>query len=172
MKPNFNVITDEIVKACGGLPLSIEVMGRFLKTKHCLKIWKEALWRLSAAEPLGGGRENEVLWNKLKISYDDLEEEGKKMFLDIACFFYGYERNTTIRIGTYRSPILGLRNLEDRSLVKITKDGYLNMHEQLKDMGQKIAVEESSRIFIWNPKKSNCFLANKKVCYMFLINLI
>ncbi|CAK9257907.1 unnamed protein product [Sphagnum jensenii] len=163
MKPNFNVIIDEIVKACGGLPLNIEVMGRFLNTKHCLQIWKEALWRLSAAEALGGGRENEVLWNKLKISYDDLEEEEKNMFLDIACFFNGHETNTTFRIGTYRSPILGLRNLKDRSLVKITKDGYLNMHEQLKDMGQKIALEQRSRIFIWNPKKPNYFLANKKV---------
>jgi hypothetical protein len=98
-----------------------------------------------------------VLWNKLKISYDDLEEEEKHMFLDIACFFDGYETNTTF---------LGLRNLKDRSLVKITKDGYLNMHEQLKDMGQKIAMEQRSRIFIWNPKKPNFFLANQKVCYM------
>jgi hypothetical protein len=40
------------------------------------------------------------------------------------------------------------------------------MHEQLKDMGQKIAMEKRSRIFIWNPKKPNFFLANKKVCYM------
>jgi len=40
------------------------------------------------------------------------------------------------------------------------------MHEQLKDMGQKIAMEQRGRIFIWNPKKSNFFLANKKVCYM------
>jgi hypothetical protein len=166
MKPNFNVITNEIVKACGGLPLSIEVMGRFLNTKHCLQIWEEALGKLNAAEALGGGRENEVLWRKLRISYDDLEEEEKHMFLDIACFFDGYETNTTFRIGTYQSPILGLRNLKDRSLVKITKDGYLNMHEQLKDMGQKIAMEERGRIFIWNPKKPNFFLANKKVCYM------
>jgi hypothetical protein len=88
------------------------------------------------------------------------------MFLDIACFFDGYETNTTFRIGTYQSPILGLRNLKDRSLVKITKDGHLNMHEQLKDMGQKIAMEQKSRIFLWNPKKPNFFLANKKVCYM------
>jgi hypothetical protein len=66
------------------------------------------------------------------------------MFLDIACFFDGYETNTTFRIGTYQSPILGLQNLKDCSLVKITKDGYLNMHEQLKDMGQKIAMEQKS----------------------------
>ncbi|CAK9236075.1 unnamed protein product, partial [Sphagnum troendelagicum] len=51
MKPNFNDITDEIVKACAGLPLSIEVMGRFLKTKHCLRIWKEA-FQLTTLETL------------------------------------------------------------------------------------------------------------------------
>jgi len=137
-----------------------------LNTKHCLKIWEEALWRLTSAQALGGGMENEVLWNTLKISYDDLEEEEKNMFLGIACFFYGYETSTIFRIGTYRSPILGLRNLKDRSLVKITEDGYLNMHEQLKDMGQKIAMEQRSQIFIWNPEKPNYFSANKEVSYM------
>ncbi len=30
----------EIVKACGGLPLSLEVMGGFLHTKHKLELWK------------------------------------------------------------------------------------------------------------------------------------
>jgi energy-coupling factor transporter ATP-binding protein EcfA2 len=87
MKPYFNVLTDEIVKACGGLPLSIEVMGRFLNTKHCLQIWKEFLWRLSVSESLGGDRENEVLWNKLRISYDDLEEE-KKTYVFRYCLFF------------------------------------------------------------------------------------
>ncbi len=33
MKPNFDIITSEIVKACGELPLSIEVMDQFLSTK-------------------------------------------------------------------------------------------------------------------------------------------
>ncbi len=87
MKPNFNVIIDEIVKACDGLPLSIEVMGRFLNTKHCLQIWKEALWRLNVAKPLGGGMENKVLWSTLKISYDDLEEEEKKYVFRYCLFF-------------------------------------------------------------------------------------
>jgi hypothetical protein len=91
MKPNFNIITNEIVKAYGGLPLSIEVMDQFLSTKDFLQIWKEALQRLHLAKALVGGKENKILWNKLKISYDDLEEEEKYMFLDIACFFYSYK---------------------------------------------------------------------------------
>jgi hypothetical protein len=91
MKPNFNIITNEIAKACGGLPLSIEVMDRFLSTKDFLQIWKEVSQRLHLAKDLIGGKENEMLWNKFKISYDDLEEEEKYMFLDIACFFDGYK---------------------------------------------------------------------------------
>jgi hypothetical protein len=91
MKPNFNIITNEIVKACGGLPLSIEVTDQFLSTKDVLQFWKEALQRLHLAKALIGGKENKILWNKLKITYDDLEEEEKYMFLDIACFFYSYK---------------------------------------------------------------------------------
>jgi hypothetical protein len=117
---------------------------------------------LSVAEALGGGRENEVLWNKLKVSYDDLEEEEKNMFLDIACFFDGYETNTTFRIGTYRSPILGLRNLKDRSLIKITKDGYLNMHEQLKDMGQKNCNGAKESNLYMEPRKTKLFFSKQK----------
>jgi hypothetical protein len=62
-------------------------MGQFLNIKHCLQIWKEALWRLSVAGALRGGRENDVLWNKFKISYDDLEEEEKKIKIRYCLFF-------------------------------------------------------------------------------------
>jgi hypothetical protein len=82
MNPNFDIITYDIVKTCGGLPLSIEVMGQFLNVKYCSQIWKEALWRLTVAKALGVGRENEVFWNRLKID-DDLEEEDFFIILDI-----------------------------------------------------------------------------------------
>jgi len=56
---NANIITNdfldlskEIVKACGGLPLSLEVMGGFLCTKHNLELWKDALCKLKAREGL------------------------------------------------------------------------------------------------------------------------
>jgi hypothetical protein len=59
---------------------------------------------------------------------------------------------------TYQSSFFGLQNLKDRSLVKITKDGYLNMHEQLKDIGQKIAMEQRSQIFIYmEPRRAKRF---------------
>ncbi|CAK9216186.1 unnamed protein product [Sphagnum troendelagicum] len=61
VKEGFEVIFDEIVQACDGLPLSLEVMGGFLHTKQHLEIkkqleiWKDALQRLRNAEALDGG---------------------------------------------------------------------------------------------------------------------
>jgi hypothetical protein len=47
--------------------------------------------------------------------------------------------------------MLGLQNLEDRSLIKWAKDGGLYMHEQLQDMGRNIAMEVTMSRFIWKP---------------------
>ncbi len=42
----FVKIAKEMVNACGGLPLSLEVMGSWLCTKHSFILWEEALSRL------------------------------------------------------------------------------------------------------------------------------
>ncbi len=74
------------------------------------------------------------------------------MFLDIACFFVGFKKKMFCRV--YRngdnssSPMLGLQNLKDRSLIKWAKDGNLYMHEQLQDMGRNIAMEVTMNRFI------------------------
>jgi energy-coupling factor transporter ATP-binding protein EcfA2 len=54
VKKGFEVISDEIMQACNGLPLSLEVMGGFLHTKQQLEIWKDVLQRLRNAEALDG----------------------------------------------------------------------------------------------------------------------
>jgi hypothetical protein len=69
----------EIIKACEGLPLSLEIVGCYLCDIHDLEIWKDALCELK-----GGQFESEMHWKTLQISYDDLNEEHQDMFLDIA----------------------------------------------------------------------------------------
>ncbi len=49
------------------------------------------------------------------------------------------------------SPMLGLQNLKDRSLIKWAEDDNLYMHEQLRDMGQNIATKVTMSRFIWKP---------------------
>jgi hypothetical protein len=49
------------------------------------------------------------------------------------------------------SPQLGLQNLIDRSLVKLSENGNLVMHDQLRDMGRKIARNNR----LWDSKKES-----------------
>ncbi len=91
---DFNDICMKIIKACGGLPLSLKVLGSFLCNIKELEMWEGALSTLKSGQSFTGGNDNEKLWIKLRISYDHLDEQHKNMFLDIACFFGGLKINT------------------------------------------------------------------------------
>jgi len=43
---DFENIYMEIIKACGSVPLSLEILGCYLRDIHDLKIWKGALCEL------------------------------------------------------------------------------------------------------------------------------
>ncbi|KAH8934182.1 hypothetical protein BDL97_18G069400 [Sphagnum fallax] len=45
---DFKSISMEIIKVCGGLPLSLEILGCYLCDIHDLEIWKDALCELKA----------------------------------------------------------------------------------------------------------------------------
>jgi hypothetical protein len=154
----------EIIKACEGLPLSLEVLGSYLCDISILEVWKDALHTLKNGKNITGGSKDEVLWTTLRISYDHLDKDHQNMFLDIACFLVGFNKSTLCRIywngDDSCSPMLGLQNLKDRYLIKWAEDGSLYMHEQLQDMGQNIAIEVPMSRFIW---KRNIYLQNNQV---------
>ncbi len=179
VEKGFENIFEKIVEACAGLPLSLEVMGSFLHKKQSLdmqtrlQIWKGALEKLRTAENLDGGK-NDVLWQSLEISYRDLAQPEKDMFLDIACYFGGLKEIIALRIWDSESSTLELQNLKVRSLVKINEDGNLFMHDQLRDMGRKFAIQEEKNR-IWDPKTNLQILHEQKVIittsnyYLFLL---
>lgn len=43
--------------------------------------------KVETCQLLGGGNENEKLWCPLKISFEDLADKEREMFLHIACIF-------------------------------------------------------------------------------------
>jgi len=162
----FQTISKEIVKACDGLPLSLKVMGSLLCNEKNLEVWQDALCTLRRGDALEGGHDNEILWKKLELCYTKLQEKEKNMFLDIACFFNGMKVDTAIFIwrSQWKGVILGLQNLKFRSLIKIQQDGSLAMHQQLQDMGRKIAREQESCISNFEEAKE--LLQNKKAINM------
>jgi energy-coupling factor transporter ATP-binding protein EcfA2 len=163
---DFKDICMKIIKACGGLPLSLKVLGSFLCNINELEIWEGALNKLKSGQSFTGGNDNEELWSILRISYDHLDKQHQNMFLDIACFLGGLKISTICRVwsGDYSHPKLGLQNLQHRSLIEGTKGGTLYIHEQLQDMGQNIAMELPIRNrFIWKSNESNFILQNDEV---------
>ncbi|XP_059076794.1 disease resistance protein Roq1-like [Cryptomeria japonica] len=76
----FEEIVEKVLKTCSGLPLSLKVLGGQLYGNLSKDLWEIQLQKFSRIVP-------EDIKSRLKISYDVLDDEEQKMFLDIACFF-------------------------------------------------------------------------------------
>ncbi|XP_054794989.1 TMV resistance protein N-like isoform X1 [Prosopis cineraria] len=125
-----------VLYSCG-FPLALEVIGSNL----CGKNVNEWNFALDQFERIPHGSVLEVL----KLSYDALEEEEKKVFLDLACFFNG-EKLRDIRDILLCSrgiqPKYAIGVLIDKSLIKIEGD-HVTMHDLIEDMGKEIVRQES-----------------------------
>ncbi|PWA89812.1 NB-ARC domains-containing protein [Artemisia annua] len=103
-------------------------MGSFLRDKDNLE-WEDAIDRLKT----------ETI-EKLKLSYDDLEEDYKEIFLDAACILKGWTKDAAvIALKSCGFPARkGLTVLELKSLITISKHGELDMHDHIEEMGKNI----------------------------------
>ncbi|KAK9843993.1 hypothetical protein WJX81_001308 [Elliptochloris bilobata] len=101
------VQVSKIVAACAGLPLTVKVMASHLRTfGNQPDMWEEALVKLGQADKLGAGKEDQ-LFVRLRISYDHLSKQQKRMFLDVACFFLGWRADTAKLAWLRRSGFAG-----------------------------------------------------------------
>jgi hypothetical protein len=142
-------IREEIVGACSGLPLSLEVMGRFLNGENFIPVWRDALTRLQNARGL---QEDDILWTTLRVSIDDLEPSERELLLHVATFFsntIGEEKGTNVKTvletwEPYRgeTPDIVLKRLMDKSLLKVGEHGQLVMHDLVSNMCQRIGMEQ------------------------------
>ncbi|XP_054817731.1 disease resistance protein RUN1-like [Prosopis cineraria] len=134
-------LSGSVVKFAAGLPLTLEVLGCYLYGESILE-WKDALEKIKEVPP------NDIL-KKLQISYDALDHLEKKIFLDIACFFKGMQKDKVIHVldicGFH--PIIGIRKLVEKCLLFEYQDyhnkWYLGMHDMVQEMGKSIVSEES-----------------------------
>jgi predicted transcriptional regulator len=142
-------IREEIVGACSGLPLSLEVMGRFLNGENFIPMWRDALIRLQNAQCL---QEDDILWRTLRTCIDDLEPIEREMLFNVATFFsntIGEEKGTNIKTALKiwkhylcETPNIVLKRLMDKSLLKVDEHGQLVMHHLVRNMCQRIVTEQ------------------------------
>ncbi|KAB1224991.1 TMV resistance protein N [Morella rubra] len=101
------------VKYAGGVPLALEVLGSFLSGRNIIE-WESELKILQKAP-------HNKIQKILRVSFDSLEDDRKFIFLDIACFFIGWEKEYVIKVldACGFSSISGIRILIQRSLLRI-----------------------------------------------------
>ncbi|OWM76004.1 hypothetical protein CDL15_Pgr009649 [Punica granatum] len=142
---SFFDLSKQIVSLTGGLPLALEVFGSFLIDKRSTKEWEEALRKLKT-NTLGMSHQLS-LQGVLKISYDGLDEQNKSIFLDIACLFAQMDMTVQevvdVLDGCGYDAKNAIKDLREKSLVKIIESDTLWIHDQLRDMGRDIVRSEN-----------------------------
>ncbi|PON87768.1 TIR-NBS-LRR-like protein [Trema orientale] len=138
---DYVYLSERVVSYAKGIPLALKVLGLHLYSKS-INEWESAVDKLKK-DP------NKKIYDVLKISYDGLEENEQQIFLDIACFFKGYQENLVKKIlldvfGRYVD--IGIAILLDRSLITLgTYNTTIEMHDLLQQMGRRIVHEESNK---------------------------
>ncbi|KAK2993880.1 hypothetical protein RJ640_003992, partial [Escallonia rubra] len=149
----FMELSKKVVHQCEGLPLALKVLGSSLCGRS-IGAWQNLLAKLQAIP-------NNRILRKLKISYDSLEDgHDRKLFLDVACFFVGEDKDHMVTILDEREvhTEIGVQNLTDRCLLRVDEYNKVVMHQMLRDMGREIVRQESpdpgNRSRLWHHKES------------------
>ena len=135
-QPNITlkILSKDILRVAGGLPLALEVFGSSLYKKSEVR-WKSYIETLQRSP-------NSRIQEKLKISLEALESDDpllKKMFLDISCLFIGWNKEKVVEILDTYYPYADdkIDILKKRCLLTINSRDEFRMHDLLLDMGKE-----------------------------------
>ncbi|TYI58114.1 hypothetical protein E1A91_D11G331200v1 [Gossypium mustelinum] len=140
-----------VLSFANGNPLAIKFFGSSLYGKN--KNYQE-----SAVKDLKQIPNPDIL-KLLRSSFDGLNPVEKDIFLDIACFFKGEDRDFVTRImeACYPSAYSRIENLIDKSLIYISQN-KIEMHDIWQHVGRSIVHYESpskpeTRSRLWIPEE-------------------
>ncbi|KAH9289822.1 hypothetical protein KI387_033939 [Taxus chinensis] len=167
--PGFETLVEKFLIACSGLPLSLKVIGALLYKKNIV-YWNGTL------EKMGKRILPSNIINTLKISFEALDREEREIFLDIAWFFSGEDKNMLIKIwdGSGWSSLQSVDNLEQKCLVEFVHEnkGYekrgedrvvIRMHDHLRDMGRDVIDNQSPPSRLWRPDDVRNYLSRHQL---------
>ncbi|XP_048436775.1 TMV resistance protein N [Pyrus x bretschneideri] len=136
----FLELSKYFINHAGGLPLALETLGSAL-FKRGLDAWHSVRDNLSKIP-------NPTIFDKLKISYDGLEEWEKSIFLDVACFYKGYYTERVIE-SLDSSNSFGISSrividvLIERSILYQDHEKCIQMHDLIQEMAWTIIGHKS-----------------------------
>ncbi|KAI3670982.1 hypothetical protein L1987_87628 [Smallanthus sonchifolius] len=125
----YEELSRKVIHYALGLPLTIKVLGSHLCGRNEYE-WIDAIERLKTV-PL------EKTLKRLELSYNGLENDQKEIFLDVVCILKGELKYRAIRIleSCGFNARIGLRVLEQKSLITISNTYRLRFHDHIKEMG-------------------------------------
>ncbi|XLS46719.1 hypothetical protein HN51_021077 [Arachis hypogaea] len=136
-KSQYQNLCREVVEYTRGLPLALEVLGSHL-CGRTPEAWDSALKQLRSSP-------HPEIQNSLKISFESLASTEREMFLDIACFFKGMNKDEVVKVleNCGHFPQIGIEILIEKSFVTLGWGNKLEMHDLLEEMGKNIVFQES-----------------------------
>ncbi|KAK7291277.1 hypothetical protein RIF29_06285 [Crotalaria pallida] len=142
VNPIYEDVLRRLVLYTSGLPLALELIGSNLFGKS-VEEWESALEQYKRIP-------HSDIQKILQVSFDALQEDEQKVFLDIACFFKRYELGNVEDIlhahhGRCIKYHIGV--LVAKCLIKIDWDRWqkkhVTLHDLIEDMGKEIVRQES-----------------------------
>ncbi|KAG7544875.1 Toll/interleukin-1 receptor homology (TIR) domain [Arabidopsis suecica] len=140
---NFMNYSRLFVDYAQGNPFALMILGSDLNGK------KEAYWEEKLCELAQSP--NEMIRNVLRISYDELCQLQKDVFLDVACFFRSgdeyYVRCLVESCDTEPiDAVSEIKDLASKFLINIS-GGRVEMHDLLYTFGKELGSEGSCRLW-------------------------
>lgn len=118
--------------------MALVVLGSSLRWEN-VDVWESEIAKLKVIP-------HYKIIDRLKTSFNSLQDDhDKDLFLHIACFFVGRDKDYAITIlegcGFYAG--IGIQNLVNRYLLTVDQDNKLRLHNLFQEMGRKIVSQES-----------------------------
>ncbi|KAJ9700901.1 hypothetical protein PVL29_006297 [Vitis rotundifolia] len=151
----YKNLSYNIIDYADGLPLALKVLGASLFGKK-ISNWESALCKLKIIPHM-------EIHNVLRISLDGLDDIERGIFLDVACFFKGDDRDFVSRIlGPHAEQ--AITTLDDRCLITVSKN-MLDMHDLIQQMGWEIIRQEcpedpGRRTRLWDSNAYHVLIRN------------
>ncbi|XP_057432689.1 TMV resistance protein N-like [Lotus japonicus] len=159
-KIGYEELLESVIAYCKGNPLALKVLGARLRSRS-KEAWQSEVRKLQKIPDV-------KIHNVLKLSFDGLDCTEQDIFLDIACFLKGNHRDgvTSLLDACGFFATAGIENLLDKSLITISEDNVIQMHDLIQEMGWEIVRQDSKdpgrRSRLWNPDEVYDVLKNNK----------
>lgn len=152
----YYTLSQAMTSRTGGLPLALQTLGSLLFGLERKAIWQDTLKKLNIS-PFHD------IYEMLMVTYNSLTSSQQQIFLDVACFFIGQNKNGPISFwkdSGFKAKY-DIEVLIKRRMIKVLDDNSFWMHDQLRDFGKAVAQNWHTRL--WERDDIICELRSTKI---------